>query len=265
MIESQVQSAAHVAREDIQRHLHGFRDVPWGTLAATVRKGGAHVSSRGKRIDLPNELALRFEEPVAGVWSKQILTTLRKETSALGKDYVALVGEVVDWARGQDARVQPRFVEALHGNLVAQTRDLSSVGKDAVDELKKKVQTELYQELVKKVRKRCEQFVAQGNNRGQGVRRRILDLYGELAEEVVKVALPIATGILIGNYNEVAKEIEERFSAYRNPLESARDTIVTSHADSVRRSDAQRRKRVLEEVDAVLDAIPMGDNRRLAS
>jgi hypothetical protein len=264
LIESQVQSAARVAREDIHRHLRGLGDVPWGTLAATVRKGGAHVSSKGKRIDLPNELALRFEEPVAGVWSKQILTTLRKETSALGKDYVALVGEVVDWARGQDARVQPRFVEALHGNLVAQTRDLSSVGKDAVDELKKKVQTELYQALVKKVRKRCEQFVAEGNNGGRGVKRRILDLYGELAEEVVKVAFPIATGILIDNYNEVAKEIEERFSAYRNPLESARDTIVTSHADSVRRSDAQRRKRVLEEVDAVLDAMPKGDNTRPA-
>ncbi len=256
LIESQVQSAAHVAREDIHRHLRGFGDVSWATLAATVRKGGAHVSAGGKRIDLPNELALRFEEPVAGVWSKQILTALRKETSALGKDYVALVAEVVEWARGQDARVQPRFVEALHGNLVAQTRDLSSVGKDAVDELKKTVQSQLYQELVKKVRKRCELFVTQGNNRGQGVKRRILDLYGELAEEVVKVALPIAIGILIANYNEVAQEIEERFSAYRNPLESARDAIVRSHEDSIRRSDAQRRKRVLEEVDAVLGAMP---------
>ncbi|KYG09087.1 hypothetical protein BE21_20040 [Sorangium cellulosum] len=256
LIDSQVQSASHVAREDINRYLRQLGELNWGTLAATVRKGGAHVSSKGTRIDLPNELALRFEEPVAVIWSKQILAALRRRTSALGQDYVAMVGEVVEWARGQHARVQPRFVEAMRDNLAAQTKDLSSVGKEAVEELKGKVRTQLYEELVKKVRRRCEKFVTDGGNRGFGVKRRILELYGELADEVVKVAQPIATGILLGNYREVEREISDRFNAYRNPLESARDAIVRSHEDSVRRSDAQRRKRVLEEVDAILDAMP---------
>src|SRR5262249_29377897 len=154
------------------RYLRRLGELNWATLAASVRKGGVQVSSTGKRIDLPNELALRFEEPVAVVWSKQILMALRKRTSALGQDYVAMVGEVVAWARGQDARVQPRFAEAMQDNLAAQTRDLSSVGKDAVDELKGKVRTQLYEELVKKVRRRCEQFVAEGSNSGRGVKQR---------------------------------------------------------------------------------------------
>lgn len=265
LIEKEVQSAARVAQDDINRFLRTFGDVHWGTLAATVRKGGTYVNSKGRRIDLPNELALRFEEPVATSWSKQILTALRKETSLLGQDYVALVGEVVEWARGQDARVQQRFVEALHGNLVSQTRDLSSVGKDAVDELKNKIRTQLFEQLVKKVRRHCEAFVAKGLNEGSGVKRRILDLFGELAADVVKVALPIATEILVANYREVGQEIEERFKAYRNPLESARDAIVSSHEDSVRRSDAQRRKRVLEEVDAILDAMPKRAKRQVTS
>ncbi|WP_081427018.1 dynamin family protein [Sorangium cellulosum] len=260
LIQSEVQSAAHVAREEINRYLRRLGELPWGTLAATVRKGGAHVNSKGKRIDLPNELALRFEEPVAVIWSKQILAALRKRTSVLGQDYVEMVGEVVAWARGQDARVQPRFVEALHDNLTAQTKDLSSIGKDAVDELKGKVRTQLYEELVKKVRRRCERFVLEGSNHGLGVKRRILELYGELAEEVVKVGQPIATEILLGNYREVEQEIAGRFNAYRNPLDGARDAIVRSHEDSVRRSDAQRRKRVLAEIDAILDARPRGAN-----
>ena len=62
-----------------------------------MRRGGAHVARVNKEelhVNLPNELALRFEEPIAVVWSKHILTSLRKRTAALGGDYVALVAEV---------------------------------------------------------------------------------------------------------------------------------------------------------------------------
>ncbi len=58
------------------------------------------------------------------------------------------------------------------------------------------------------------------------------------------------------NYNAVQREIEEQFAAYRNPLEAARDSIVQSHEDGVRRSDAQRRRGVLEEIEAVLTDMP---------
>ncbi len=256
LIEGQVKEAAHIARDDIRSYLRGLRDLSWATLAATVRKGGAHVSAKGLHIDLPNELALRFEEPVAIVWSKHVLTALRRRTADLGRDYVAIVGEVVDWARSQEARVKPKVVEALHENLAAQTKDLASVGKEAVNELKGKIKAQLYQELVKKVRRRCESFVARNYNQGSGVKGRILEMYADLADEVVDIARPITTGILVGNYREVEAEITQRFAAYANPLDSARDAIVRSHEDSVRRSDAQRRRRVLEEIDAVLDAMP---------
>ncbi|EYF08399.1 dynamin family protein [Chondromyces apiculatus] len=256
-IEAQVNAASLEAKEDIARSLGRLRKMHWATLRATVRRGGAHVSNRGIHLDLPNDLALRFEEPITVVWTKHILAALRKRTAELGDDYVALVAEVVAWARSQDARVQGRFVEALHENLVAQTQDLSSIGKEAVDELKKNVRAQLYAQLVLRVRARCQAFVDQKSDVGAGVKQRILELFGEeLAAGVVEIARPAAVKVLRDNYNAVQSEITDRFAAYRNPLESARDAIVGSHQDSIRRSDAQRRQGVLDQIDAVLRAAP---------
>jgi predicted GTPase len=256
-IDLRVAKEAETAKADITQFLRKLESFHWATLRAAVRRGGTYESRSGRHIDLPNELALRFEEPIAVVWSKHILTSLRKRTTELGKNYVGMVGEVVDWARGQNARVQPRFIEALHANLIAQTKELASVGKEAVDELQKKVTVELYRQLVKRIRQRCERFVEDKKDAGPGVKQRILGLFNEeLAGAVVEIAAPIARDVLRTNYNGVQQEISDRFAAYHNPLQTARETIVQSHEDGVRRSDAQRRRHVLAEIDAILVALP---------
>lgn len=264
-IDARVGEAASQAEGAINRYLHRIGRLHWATLRSTVRKGGAHVSGAGMHIDLPNELALRFEEPVAVIWSKYILAALRARTNELGEDHVKMVDEVVAWAQGQDARVQVRFVEALRASLVAQTKDLSSIGREALDELKVKVRTQLYDTLVRKVRYRCDAFVRAERDRGRGVKDRIVDMFREeLAASVVEVAKPIAIKVLTENYREVQAEIIERFAAHPNPLVAARDALVRSHEDSVRRSDAQNRKRVLEEISAILSAIPRSGAARPA-
>jgi hypothetical protein len=256
-IRARVSESSLHARDDISEYLSGLAGLHWATLRALVRKGGAHLSPTAGHLDLPNELALRFEEPVAVVWSKHILGTLRKRTAALGEDYVSMVGEVVEWARSQEARVQPKVVEALHEKLAAETKDLASVGKEAINDLKTKVKSQLYERVQTKVRAHCEEFVEAKKDVGPGTKRRILEhLHQALATEIVEVARPVAERVLLANYNGVQREITERFAGYRNPLESARDAIVQSHESGVRRSDAQKRRRVLEEIDAIVAAKP---------
>lgn len=256
-IDARVAEAAHIAKEDITGYLGKLEALHWATLRATVRRGGAFVRKGLPALDLPAELTRRFEDPVAIVWSKHILSSLRRQTSELGDDHVALVGEVVEWARGQEARVRPRVVEALHESMVAQTKDLKSIGKDAVDDLKGKVHAELGSKLEKKIRRQCEVFVEDKKDQGPGVKARILALFREeLASGVAEIAHPIAANVLRENYNVVVHQISKCFDAYRNPLEAARDALVRSHEDSIRRSDAQRRRRVLEEVEAIRAAMP---------
>jgi hypothetical protein len=201
-------------------------------------------------------LTLRFEEPVALAWSKHTLSSLRKRTSALGDDYVKLIGEVVAWAHQQQTCVQPTFVEALQESLVADTKGLSSVGKEAVDELKKKVRSELYNRLEREVRKQCEDFVQRRQDQGAGVKRRILEMYEDLAEHITAVAKPVAIKVLRDNYQEVEEEIVQLLGSYKDPLERARNALMRSHEDSIRKSTAQKRRQVLESVKGILQAMP---------
>jgi hypothetical protein len=62
---------------------------------------------------------------------------------------------------------------------------------------------------------------------------------------------------LTSNYHEVQQEIVAKFDDYRNPLDRARNAIVQSHEDSVRRSDTLQRRRILQEIDDILKAFPL--------
>ena len=254
-IEARVGEATGGARADIGKYLRRYEDYHWATLRAAVRRGGAYEGSR--HVDLPNELALRFEEPVAVVWSKHILSVLRKRTGELGQDYVASVGSVVEWARGQGARVQPKLVEALHEELKASTKDLASVGKEAIDDLKAKVRTQLASKVQDRVRKRCLKFCEERKNEGPGVKARILKLFREdLTDAVVEVATPAAVGVLKSNYANVEADITGIFGKLENPLDSAKRQILSSHEERLRRSDKQKQKSVLASVDGALAAVP---------
>jgi len=258
-IDARVAEATLLARQDIGKYLRRLGDVHWATLRAAVRKGGVHESNKGFHLDLPNQLALRFEEPVAVVWSKHILVSLRKRTKELGQDYVNLVTEVVLWAREREARVKTRVVEALRENLDAQMKELASIGKEAVDDLKNKVRVELHAKLVKKVRTTCERFVNEKQDEGPGVKRRILSFFHEeLAAIVVEEAGPVASKVLRGNFMEVREEINSRFGEYQNPLDAARDAIVESHENAARRRDARMRAQVLKEIETIMAALPGG-------
>src|SRR5262249_23147532 len=93
-------------------------------------------------------------------------------------------------------------------------------------------------------------------DQGTGVKGRILGLFRRLAEDATEAASGPAIEILTSRFREVETEILAVFEQHTDPLTSAADAIVASHELRVKRSDAQRRKRVLAEVDAVLRACP---------
>src|SRR5207244_12743095 len=106
-----VEQAASSAEREFQSYLNDLRIAHWATLRAAIRLGGTFDGAR--HIDLPSDMAVRFEEPVAVVWSKKILAKLRYRTAQLGDDYVVFVERVVEWARQQGARIKPRADDAL--------------------------------------------------------------------------------------------------------------------------------------------------------
>jgi predicted GTPase len=260
-IRSHSQEAAEAARKDIKKYLRRYDGYHWATLRATVRRGGAFVGSR--HIDLPNDITLRFEEPLAVVWSHSLLVELRRRTRELADDHVRLVGTVLDWALAQKARVRPELVASLDSDLKAQARELNEVGKEAIDDLKARVKQELFREVEGEVRKRCRQFVDAKRDVGRGTKDRILEfIRDDLTDAVVEAAKPQAAGVLEANYRRVEKEIQTAFRRVPNPVESAIKAIASGHEEALRRSDAQRRKAVLARGEELIRTMPPDSSAR---
>lgn len=253
-IETMVVRAQVHARKDIINYLGKLQDAPWNTLRAAVIRGGTFFGKR--RIDLPQDFGLRFEEPIAEVWSKEILTKIRQRTRQFSEDCVGLVEQVVTWARAQGARVNSEVVEAQRDAIRADAKNLTAVGRDKVNELSEQVKNSLIKQIEPPIRKRCKAFVERNQDRGIGAKRRMLDLFDNLAEEVIDAAAGPATDILTRLYGDVRNEINQVFTNWSDPLQSATDAIVSTQESFLKRSDGQKRGRILEAVEAVLSSLP---------
>lgn len=249
-----VDSASTKAQLEIQKYLGRLGAAHWATLRASVRRGGRF--SGATYIDLPREFALRFEEPIAEAWSKDILKAIRKETKDYASDCLALVEQVVVWARNQGARVQPRLVEAQYDAIKADGKKLETVGREMVNELREEAKNQLVEKIEGPIRAGCTKFVDKHADVGAGVKYRILTLYGELASDVAESATKPAANILTKLFREVEKEISAAFADHQDPLTSAADAIVSSQETYMKRSDAQKRKAVLSDIDGVIAVSP---------
>lgn len=241
-ITARVETASATARKAIHGDLRKLRDAHWKTLQAAVRKEGTFYGSR--HINLPHDFALRFEEPVAEVWSREILFGVRRETREFADFQSGAVTSVLDWARGQGITISIRLLEALVEAVNQHRKQVNAVGKEAVDELRDKVRSELTKKIEVPIRRKCERFVANRQDSGTGVKSRILELFEQLAEEVVAAAAAPATALLIEQFKEVNKEILAAFGEHSEPLGEAANALIQRQENSIQPEEAQLAKTV---------------------
>lgn len=242
-----VLEAKDQARKDVAKYLRSLRDAHWATLRAAVTRGGTYYGSR--HINLPDDIALRFQDPVAAVWSQDLLKAIRKETYSLASDIREMVEELCDAASAEHAAfIDERVVLGQKKLVSSQAERLRDVGKEAVDELRDTVKTKIVEQIRKPIRDACEKFVEAGHHVGAGVRERILSMFEELAEEATASASRPTQTTLLEKYNTVATEIRTAFRDWGNPLQSTIDAVAERHGDHARRSDAQKRQRVLQQI-----------------
>ncbi|EAQ80601.1 dynamin family protein [Blastopirellula marina] len=253
-IETVVVDASLSATKSIRGYLRRLRDANWRTLQAAVKRDGTFYGAR--HINLPTDFAMAFEDPVAESWGKLILSELRKRTKEFSDDCLGFVDQIVEWSKQQGGRVQPRLIEAQREAIAADTKHLATVGKNAVDGLRENVRAELCKAIEGPIRRKCQAFVRNDEHFGTGVRNRILELFDELADVSIDAAKKPAKKVLLENYGTVEQEIVEAWRIHTDPLKAAADAIVSSHEDSLKRSDAQKRKKVLELVQDIFDSAP---------
>jgi hypothetical protein len=250
-----VLEAKEEARKDVQRYLRSLRDAHWATLRAAVQRGGTYYGAR--HIDLPGDIGVRFQDPVAAVWSQSLLKAIRKETYSLATDARELVVQICDWAaREQGAFVDEKVIEAQRKAVSAQAERLREVGKDAIEELRSVVKTEVVEAIEKPIRAVCKKFVDDNQHVGPGVKSRILDLFEALASDATDAAGKPTERILSANYANVNTDIKNAFEEWGEPLQSVADAIVERHEDRMKRSDAQKRAKVLSAIAEIRSTAP---------
>lgn len=252
-IESKVEAASGQAQKKINRYLGTLRDAHWKTLQAAVRREGTFYGSR--HINLPNDFALAFEEPIAEVWSREILVEVRKETREFADYQSAAVNQVLDWAREQGIRVSTRLLEALVEAVKQHRQQVNAVGKERVEELRERVRAELIKSIEAPIRRKCKKFVEDHQDYGAGVKSRIVDLFAQLAEDVVEAAAEPATRLLQERFREVNDELLKAFGEHSEPLNEAADALIQKHEKRSQAGEAKARE-FAEVIDAALAAAP---------
>lgn len=125
------------------------------------------------------------------------------------------------------------------------------------------VKNELTVTIKGPIQKACEKFVKNGDDIGPGVKYRIIVLFQDLAKEATTAARGPAAKILKEKAGYVREEIHQEFEKGGDPLQDTADLIVRRHEDRMRRSDAQKRKMVLAQVQDVLAARPLSGSSRM--
>jgi GTP-binding protein EngB required for normal cell division len=254
-IKALVLEARAVAEEEVTAYLYRLRGAHWATLRAAVRRGGTFYGSRS--INLPDDITSYFQEPMAAVWGQKLLRDIRKRTGELSSDMVQMVQELCEWANEHGgAAVNKKLLATQEERITLLAEQIKSVGKEAVDELRDTVKSELSKTIRSPITASCEKFVREGNDLGPGVKSRIIDLFSSLARTSTEAAKGPAIKILQENAARVRADIQSELKKGGNPIQDTADLIVEKHEDRVRRSDAQRRRGVLREVQEVLSQYP---------
>jgi hypothetical protein len=74
---------------------------------------------------------------------------------------------------------------------------------------------------------------------------------------LIDAATDPAKDLLTTRFKEVEKEIAKILRSDEDPIDSSADAIVESHQAIVRRSDDQRRKKVLMQIDGIRAGSPL--------
>ncbi len=258
LISQKVTEASLKARDEVYAYMQDLQFYRWNTLKAAVVRGGTYAGSR--HIDLPKDIALRFEEPIAESWGKTLLKEIRRRTKEYAEDSVSLVEEILVWAKQQGAKVKTTLLEAEIELIRDDAKQLNTVGKEAVDDLRQKVQAGLIKKIEPKIRRKCDEFVKEGEHIGPGVKDRILRLFRKLSNDAVDSATEPAIELLTEKFREVEREILAVFKEHKehnDPIEAALNAIVASHEQRIEREDRKKKQAVLEGLDGIVNNSPL--------
>ncbi len=255
-----VETAASRSTRDLQSYLNStLAGAHWATLRAAVRRDGRF--SGATNIDLPMEMATRFEAPIAELWGPKILSRVQRELKLYAEWCADTVQQIGSWAQAEGADVNISLISAQVDAIKADAKHLSAVGASKMKELRDDVKAHLHQAIHGPIAEACSRFVRARSDIGPGVKLRILSLFSVLACEVTDSAKPAADARLRKAFMKVRTEIEAALKSTADPISRAAEAIIESEESRIRRQDDDRRQEVLQRLERALVSTDNGGPR----
>jgi hypothetical protein len=215
-IETEVERNVSIGERKVREYFLTLRKWPWGTLRATIRRGGVWVRSRP--VDLPNELALRFEDPLTVAWRRGVLIPLQRALHEFGTDIGRLLGKVIVWAKA-DGALDVEHIRRFEAEAEAEVKSVVGRGEMAAADLMKLAKQHLQAGIQEEIRAACQEFMDEGRHVGTGVMKRMHEfLDHELAPRVAQVARTTAARFFRESYDAVLGQVTSGLQRFNDPL-----------------------------------------------
>jgi GTP-binding protein EngB required for normal cell division len=239
-IKTEIARGITIANASVRAYLRTLQGIHWASLRAAIRRGGVRVDRRS--LDLPNELALRFEEPVAAIWSGTVVKALKTALDEFALELRDVMDQIVTWARSPDAQLDPRRVERYRDDMTANLARLSGSANAIASSLREAAKRRLHEAMEQTIRAQCVRFVESGKDAGLGVKLRMLEFLGDLLELAARTAARTATEFLLETYRGVVAKVGEEFAPAANALTHAQSLLLPEPqpADAGRLEEARQ-------------------------
>ena len=248
-----VAEARDAAEEDVRQFLKSLQKAHWATLRAAVRRGGAFIGRRP--INLPEDIANRFQEPMAGVWSTKLLTEVRNRTAQFADDEVKIVGELCEWINAKTKNSRAEELHQQQQRILRNAAQMTQAGKEAVGDLRQIVKTRILNVVRPPIKRQCDKFVESGDDIGPGVKKRILILFEDLARLSTKAAEIPAVKVLEENFANVRSDIKSAFDGLGDPLVQTADLILQREKQEIEQKSERDRGAILSEIASLMGAM----------
>lgn len=228
----------------------GQEKLHYQSLKAALLRQGVWEQ---RNVDYPGDLTAVLVNHIATDWEPRIVKGIKQQVDQMAKRDLALVEQLCDAALQSDRRiVADSHVEAQKRILRGNAQTCVRWTKDRLEELRKAVEIELGETILKPIATACKTMVEDGRHTGTGAKARILEQFHKGGTVALAQARKAAERLLKRQYQGLLAELSEGYLAeHHDPVQAAYEALTNEQLARARRSDAARKRSVLEKVAAL--------------
>ena len=219
------------ARQGVGEVVEIWRNIHWGSLRAAARRGGMHVTNRGKRINMGEDVIAPLTKMLPLVWDK----FFTQDTRAVVRDYVEAVKYRCSGYGGEVARILQSVVKAdrtkHYAEQVKWFEDKLGVMTDAslreIEVTVRERRIVMANRLIAVAQKELVPALTQaGLETGTGMKQRMLDILDARAREIVARTYGSIQNDLIEGLKELEVRILAHLTTVRKEAEKQADIFA---------------------------------------